>query len=112
MVIGSTIITDSDPTLDDVIKLWYMRLGHMSERGMTILSKRGLLCGQCTSSLEFYEHCVFDKQKRLSFSTDIHRTKGILDYIHLDLWVPSREPSKNNSSHYLLTFIDDFSRNI
>jgi len=38
----------------------------MSEPGMTILSKRGLLCGQCTSSLEFCEHYVFGKQKRLS----------------------------------------------
>jgi hypothetical protein len=47
-VIGSTAIVNSGPISDDVIKLW-----HMSERGMTILSKRGLLCGQCTSSLEF-----------------------------------------------------------
>ena len=84
----------------------------MSERGMTILSKRGLLCGQCTSSLEFCEHCVFGKQKRLSFSTAIHQTKGTLDYIHSDLWGPSREPSKGNGSRYLLTFIDDFSRKV
>jgi hypothetical protein len=48
----------------------------MNERGMTILSKMGLLCGQSTSNLEFYEHCVFGKQKRLSFLTTIHLTKG------------------------------------
>jgi len=84
----------------------------MSEQGMTILSKRGLLCGQCTSSLEFCEHCVFGKQKRLSFSMAIHRTKETLDYIHSDLWGPSRVSSKGNGSHYMLTFIDDFSRKI
>ena len=84
----------------------------MSERGLTILSKRCLLCGQCTSSLEFCEHCVFGKQKRLSFSTAIHRTKEMLDYIHSDLWGPSRVPSKGNGSHYMLTFIDDFSRKV
>jgi len=71
-VTGSVSIASSDPTSDvNVTKLWHMRLGHMSERGMTILSKRDLLCGQCTSSLEFCEHCVFGKQKRLSFSTAI-----------------------------------------
>jgi GAG-pre-integrase domain len=67
------------------MKLRHMRLGHMSEWRMIILSKRGLLYGQCISSVEFYEHCVFDKQKRLSFSMIIHRTKKILDYIHSDL---------------------------
>jgi len=74
-ITGSASVASSDPTLDiDVTKLWHVRLGHISERGMTILSKRVLLCGQSTSSLEFCEHCVFGKQKRLSFSTAIHRT--------------------------------------
>jgi hypothetical protein len=55
---------------------------------------------------------VFGKQKSLNFSTAIHRTKGTLDYIHSDLWGPSREPSKDNGSRYLLTFIDDFFRKV
>jgi len=84
----------------------------MSEREMTILSKRVLLYGQCTSSVEFCGHYVFGKQKRLSFSTAIHRTKETLDYIHLDLWGPSRVPSKGSGSRYMLTFIDDFSRKV
>ena len=62
--------------------------------------------------MEFCEHCVFGKQKRLSFSTAVHRTKSTLDYIHSDLWGPSREPSKGNGSRYMLTFIDDFSRKV
>jgi len=36
----------------------------------------------------------------------------MLDYIHSDLWGPSRVPSKGNGSHYMLTFIDDFSRKV
>ena len=52
-ITGSASVASSDPT-SDVTKLWHIRLGHMSERGMNILSKRGLLCGQCTSSLEFF----------------------------------------------------------
>jgi hypothetical protein len=79
---------------------------------MTILNKKDLLCGQCTSSLEFCEYYVFGKQKRLSFSMAIHRIKGTLDYIHSYLWGPSCEPLKGNGSRYLLTFIDNFSRKI
>jgi gag-polypeptide of LTR copia-type/GAG-pre-integrase domain len=71
-VTGSTAIVDSGTTSDDVMKLWHMRLGHMSERGMTILSKRDLLCGQCTSRLDFCEHCVFSKQKRLILGINLY----------------------------------------
>jgi hypothetical protein len=64
-------------------KLWHMCLGHMSEKGMHLLHKRGYL--NDIGKLEFCEHCVFDKQKRVSFSLSTHCTKGILDYIHYDL---------------------------
>ncbi|XP_071689077.1 uncharacterized protein [Rutidosis leptorrhynchoides] len=59
----------------DTMKLWYMHLGHMSERGMMELSKRGLLCGQNIGRLEFCEHYVFGKQSRIKFRTAVHRTK-------------------------------------
>ena len=88
-----------------------MQLGHMGERGMTMLSKQGLLGGQKTVKLDFCEDCVFGKQHRVKFSTAIHRTKGTLDYVHSDLWGPSRVVSKGGS-HYMLTFIDDFSRKV
>ncbi|KAG8503427.1 hypothetical protein CXB51_001333 [Gossypium anomalum] len=78
------------PCHDDIIKLWHMRLGHMSENGMVELSKRGLLDGQGICKLNFYEHYVFEKQKRVRFTKGIHNTKGMLEYIHSDLWGPSR----------------------
>ncbi|KAK3023698.1 hypothetical protein RJ639_044308 [Escallonia herrerae] len=46
----------------DTSKLWHMHLGHMSERGMDVLSKQGLLGSMKTEKLDFYEHCVFRKQ--------------------------------------------------
>ena len=98
--------SSNDPT-----QLWHMRFSHMSERGMMELSKRGLLEGQKTGKLNFCEHCVFGKQCRVKFSTAVHRTKGTVDYIHSDLWGPAPVVSKGSAS-YLLTFIDDFSRNI
>ena len=33
----------------------------------------------------YVQHCVLEKQKRASFGTTVHRTKGTLDYIHSDL---------------------------
>ncbi|GKA76891.1 retrovirus-related pol polyprotein from transposon TNT 1-94 [Tanacetum coccineum] len=93
----------------DLTKLWHMRLGHMSEKGMVILSKRGLLDKQKVASLEFCEHCVIGKQKRVSFSKEIHQTKGTLDYLHADCWGPSRLPSLGDA-RYFLSIIDDFLR--
>ncbi|KAG8498115.1 hypothetical protein CXB51_006865 [Gossypium anomalum] len=113
---GSTITGDaavaSSPLLDDdITKLWHMRLGHMSENGMVELSKRGLLDEQGICKLNFCEHCVFRKQKRVRFTREIHNTKGTLEYIHSDLWGPSRVPSRGGAN-YMLTFIDDFSRKV
>ena len=36
---GSAVVASSKIHKDDMIKLWHMRLGHMSERGMQTLSK-------------------------------------------------------------------------
>ena len=46
---------------EDVTKLWHMRLGHVSERGMQIFYKADLLGGHKVTSLEFCEQCVFGK---------------------------------------------------
>ncbi|KAG8481838.1 hypothetical protein CXB51_027155 [Gossypium anomalum] len=45
IVTGDAAIASSSLSDDDITKLWHMRLGHMSENGMTELSKRGLLDG-------------------------------------------------------------------
>jgi len=88
-----------------------MRLGHMSELGMTELMKRNLLDGCTLSNMKFCEHCVFVNHKRVKFNTLVHRTKGILDYVHADLWGPSRKPSYGGA-RYMLTIIDDYSRKV
>ncbi|WJZ89426.1 hypothetical protein VitviT2T_008647 [Vitis vinifera] len=79
----------------------------MSENEMAELTRRGLLNGQSISTLVFYKHCIFGKQKRVKFIKGIHSTKETLDYIHFDLWGPSRATSKGGLS-YMLTIIDDF----
>ncbi|KAG8485911.1 hypothetical protein CXB51_020221 [Gossypium anomalum] len=110
-VTGDAAVASSSFSDDDITKIWHMRLGHMSENGMTELSKRGLLDGQGICRLNFCEHCVFKKQKRVRFTRGIHNMKGMLEYIHSDLWGPSKVPSRGGDN-YMLTFIDDFSRKI
>ena len=42
---ASVAVASSEVHKDDMTKLWHMRLGHMSERGMQILAKSDLLWG-------------------------------------------------------------------
>ena len=93
----------------EMTKLWHMRLGHMSERGMQILAKDDLLGGHQVKELGFCEHCVFGKLHRNKFTKAVHRTKGTLDYIHSDCWGPSRVESLGGH-RYFLSLIDDYSR--
>ena len=65
----------------------------MGERGMYELSRHGLFDGKKFGNLGFCEQCIYGKQKRVNFKLAIHNTKGILHYIHSDLWGPSRKPS-------------------
>ncbi|KAJ4711603.1 Retrovirus-related Pol polyprotein from transposon TNT 1-94 [Melia azedarach] len=90
---SSVAVASSEIDKDNMTKLWHMRLGHMSARGMQILSKGDLLCGHKIKDLEFCEHCIFGKLHRSKFPKAIHRTKGTLDYIHSDCWGPSRVES-------------------
>ncbi|KAJ4720887.1 Retrovirus-related Pol polyprotein from transposon TNT 1-94 [Melia azedarach] len=108
-LLSSVAVASSEIDKDNMTKLWHMRLGHMSARGMQILSKGDLLCGHKIKDLEFCEHCIFGKLHRSKFPKAIHRTKGTLDYIHSDCWGPSRVESLG-SHRYFVSMIDDFSR--
>ncbi|KAG8499189.1 hypothetical protein CXB51_005621 [Gossypium anomalum] len=108
-VTGDAAVASSSLSDDDITKLWHMRLGHMSENGMVELSKRGLLDGQGICKLNFCEHCVFGKQKRVRFTRGIHNTKETLEYIHSDLWGPSRVPSRGGD--YALNVAEDIDAN-
>lgn len=88
-VLQGSIVTSSAAVASvvkdvDFTKLWHMKLAHMSEREMQILSKKNLMGGQKTKILELCERCVFEKLHRNKFPKAVHRTKSTLDYIHLD----------------------------
>lgn len=70
---------------DSSIKLWHLRLAHISEKALEELHKQGLLEGIDYEKLDFCEHCLYGKQKRVKFTTSAHTTKGIMDYVHSDI---------------------------
>ncbi|GJR40729.1 retrovirus-related pol polyprotein from transposon TNT 1-94 [Tanacetum coccineum] len=47
-VIGTAAVSQSSDKRDDRTNLWHRRLGHMSEQGLSVLSKQGLLGGDVT----------------------------------------------------------------
>ena len=61
-ITGDATVVSNSLSNSNASNLWHIRLGHMSEHGMEVLSKRGLLDGHSISKLKFCEHCVFGKQ--------------------------------------------------
>ena len=56
-------------------------------------------------------NCVMGKQTRVKFGTAIHNTKGILDYVHSDVWGPFRT-TYIGDMHYFVTCVDDYSKRV
>ena len=109
--VGTAAAVSETDKLTEMSKLWHMRLGHAGEKSLQTLAMQGLLKGAKTCKLDFCEQCVMGKQKRVKFSTAIHNTEGILDYIHTDVWGPTKTASLGGK-HYFVTFVDDFSRRV
>lgn len=91
--------------------LWHMRMGHIGEHGLKELLRRGLLDGLKDCKMEFCKFCVMGKQSKVSFKTGQHTTKGLIDYVHSDVWGPTRVQSMGGSRYFVL-FIDDFSKKV
>lgn len=82
-LIGSTVVgttTISSLKEQQATKIWHMRLGHVSEKGLTELHKQGLLGKGSLGALELYEHCIYGKTTRVCFGKGKHTSKNILEY--------------------------------
>ena len=109
--VGTAAAVSEVDKVAEMSRLWHMRLGHAGEKSLQTLAMQGLLKGAKTCKLDFCEQCVLGKQKRVKFGTAIHNTEGILDYIHTDVWGPTKTASLGGK-HYFVTFVDDFSRRV
>ena len=95
----------------DKAVLWHKRLGHVSEKGLIELEKQKLLTGDKLNKLEFCDQCVLGKSHRIRFSSGMHVSSRPFEYIHSDLWGPSKVKTLGGGS-YFLTMIDDYSRRV
>ena len=109
--VGTAAAVSEADKVAEMSRLWHMRLGHAGEKSLQTLAMQRLLKGAKTCKLDFCEQCVLGKQKRVKFRTAIHNTEGILDYIHTDVWGPTKTASLGGK-HYFVTFVDDFSRRV
>ena len=93
-------------------KLWHLRLGHMSEKGMKVLLSKGKLPELKSVKSDLCEGCILGKQKKVSF-VKVGRTPkpGKLELVHTDLWDHAPMASLGGSRYYI-TFIDDSSRKV
>ena len=91
----------------DETSLWVSRLGHMSQKRMEILVKKGCLQKEAIKELKFCEDCVYGKNYRVSFAPAQHVTKEKLAYIHSDLWGSPHNPASLGNCQYFISFVDD-----
>ncbi|KAL6327382.1 hypothetical protein AAG906_019072 [Vitis piasezkii] len=97
---------------DSSTDLWHRRLGHMSEKGLQVLSKKELLAGIKGTPLKTCVHCFHGKQNRISFRRNIaFRKSHVLDLIHSDVCGPLKVRTLGGAL-YFVTFIDDHSRKV
>ncbi|KAL2250907.1 UNVERIFIED_CONTAM: Retrovirus-related Pol polyprotein from transposon TNT 1-94 [Sesamum indicum] len=100
--------------MHDKTVLWHKRFGHISQKGLEFLNKEGILSDNI-DKLPFCDDCVMGKQHRVHFpatpSPNLSMSSCILDYVHADVWGPSKEPT-HGGNRYFLSIVDNFSRKV
>ena len=72
--------------MSDDSKLWHLRLGHMSEKGMKVLMSKEKLMKLKSVESDLCEGCIIGKQKKVSFmKVDKAPKLGKLELVHMDL---------------------------
>lgn len=49
-----------------------------------------MLLGDEIQNIDLCESCVLMKSHKVKFRKGIHTSKGVLDYVHSNLWRPTR----------------------
>ncbi|MDM1593442.1 GAG-pre-integrase domain-containing protein, partial [Escherichia coli] len=70
------------------VSFWHRRLGHMSQKGMEVLSRCGYLPGFSFSDLPTCEHCLFGKQTQSPHKRGSTRKSELLSLIQSDVCGP------------------------
>lgn len=96
---------------DDTL-LWHQRLGHMSQKNMKVLIKKGFLDKKKVTTFDTCEDCIFGRAKKVSFNLSQQETKENLNYVHSDLWGAPSVPLSLGKCQYFISFIDDHTRKV
>ena len=84
-----------DPKTNEILScvakstmLWHRRLGHISEKGLCAMHRKGMVesLPDCSSEFDFYEHCIYGKQNHVRFPSKSTREKGVLELVHNDVF--------------------------
>jgi hypothetical protein len=90
-------------------ELWHKRMAHLHFGALTHL--RQAFTGGLKVAAKRHDPCkgcALGKYARRAFPSSEHRSKGILDLIHLDVCGPMSVQSISGFSYYVI-FIDDYS---
>jgi len=82
------------------------RLGHVGLDSLQVMTTQELLDDVLICNLESYEHCVLSKKTKVKFDTVVHRTKSLLDLVHMNIWGMTKTVSLDGH-RYFVSFIDD-----
>ena len=96
---------------ENYVDLWHKRMGHISEKGLQILSKKSLISFAKGTTIKPCNYGLFGKQHRVSFQTSSERKSNILDLVYSDVCGPM-EIESIGGNKYVVTFIDDTSRKL
>lgn len=92
--------------------LWHQRLGHMNQKGLNVMLTRNQLPRLKAVDLGFCEHCLYGKQKRVSFLKTSNEKKGTpLELVHSDVFGPT-EVTSIRGANYFVTFLHDYTRKV
>ena len=79
---------------------------------MKLMVSKGKIPNLKHVDVEPCEHCIFVKQKKVSFSKTNKSSKvERLELVHTDVWGPTPVKSLGGSQYYV-TFIDDSTRKV
>jgi hypothetical protein len=87
-------------------------MGNIGEKGLQAMHNKGMVeeFPECNLEFDFFEHCIYGKQSRVTFSSGVTRENGIIELSHSDMFGHVTMPSFGGSM-YNVFFIDVFSRN-
>ena len=86
-------------------------MGHLSDRGLIELSKRGNILILKKDENDLCEPCIFGKQHKVKFTVCTKLSEEVLDLMHSDVWRPAPIVAHGGAKYYV-TFIDDFLRKV